>query len=198
MLRKSFSQASMRKDEYQAKLGLLLLLASISVFFATGLVGYAVIRLSVQGTAWSIGDFPVSLLISTVCMIAVSSSIYQAAGAIRKERQTQLMRWLTIAIICAFAFVVFQTRGIHFLALMMDLSVGNQRTYVSASLFAIITVFHIFHVLGGLIALALIYLKAKRGEYDHEKHFSIDLCASYWRFLDVVWIIILATFVLAR
>jgi len=198
MLRKAFSPATMRKDEYQAKLGMLLFLASIGVFFAAGLVGFAVLRFASTDTSIDVGGFPISLLVSTACMFGVSSSLYQAVGAIRKERQSQFLRWLSAGMLAAFAFTVFQSIGIHELASQMYRSSESQLTYLSRGLIATITIIHILHVLGGLIALALIYLRARKGNYDHEKHFSIDLCASYWRFLDFVWVTILITLFLSR
>ena len=54
--------------------------------------------------------------------------------------------------------------------------------------FYMMTGMHAFHVLTGLIFLAIVLVNGKRGLYD-EKHFPVEAAAVYWHFIDVVWIV---------
>ena len=56
------------------------------------------------------------------------------------------------------------------------------------SLFYTMTGFHAFHVLTGVIFLALVYRNARKGLYNEERHFPVEAAAVYWHFVDVVWI----------
>jgi cytochrome c oxidase subunit III len=56
------------------------------------------------------------------------------------------------------------------------------------SLFYLMTGFHAFHVLTGVIFLAVIYRNGKKGLYTAEKHWPVEAAAVYWHFVDVVWI----------
>ncbi len=53
--------------------------------------------------------------------------------------------------------------------------------------FYMMTGMHAFHVLTGLIFLAIVWFNGRRGLYD-EKHYPVEAAAVYWHFVDVVWI----------
>jgi cytochrome c oxidase subunit 3 len=53
--------------------------------------------------------------------------------------------------------------------------------------FFMMTGMHAFHVLSGLILLAIVWVNGRRGLYD-EKHYPVEAAAVYWHFVDVVWI----------
>jgi cytochrome c oxidase subunit 3 len=57
-----------------------------------------------------------------------------------------------------------------------------------------LSLIHVLHVAGGIIFLGYIITQAFRNRYDHERHWAVDHCAGYWHFLDVVWIMMLALF----
>ena len=54
--------------------------------------------------------------------------------------------------------------------------------------FYMMTGMHAFHVLTGLIFLAIVWFNGRRGLYD-EKHYPTEAAAVYWHFVDVVWIV---------
>ncbi len=54
--------------------------------------------------------------------------------------------------------------------------------------FYMMTGMHAFHVLTGLIFLAIVWINGRKGLYD-EKHYPVEAAAVYWHFVDVVWII---------
>jgi len=56
------------------------------------------------------------------------------------------------------------------------------------AIFYVMTGFHAFHVLTGLIFLFVIYRNGRRGLYSAERHWAVEACAVYWHFIDVVWI----------
>jgi cytochrome c oxidase subunit III len=58
---------------------------------------------------------------------------------------------------------------------------------VAGAAFFMMTGMHAFHVLSGLILLAIIWFNARRGLYD-AKHYPVEAAAVYWHFVDVVWI----------
>ena len=53
--------------------------------------------------------------------------------------------------------------------------------------FFMMTGMHAFHVLTGLILLAIVWFNGRRGLYD-EKNYPVEAAAVYWHFVDVVWI----------
>lgn len=58
---------------------------------------------------------------------------------------------------------------------------------VAGSVFYIMTGFHAFHVLTGVIFLAVVFFNGRKGTYTQEKHWPVEAAAIYWHFIDVVW-----------
>ena len=56
------------------------------------------------------------------------------------------------------------------------------------AMFFLMTGMHAFHVLTGLILIALIWLNGRKGGYSAERHWGVEACAIYWHFVDLVWI----------
>jgi len=59
---------------------------------------------------------------------------------------------------------------------------------VAGGVFYIMTGMHAFHVLTGLIFLAIIMRNGRRGLYTPEQHWAVEAATVYWHFIDVVWI----------
>ncbi len=56
------------------------------------------------------------------------------------------------------------------------------------ALFYFMTGMHAFHVLTGVVFLMIVYRNGRKGLYTAEKHWAVEACATYWHFIDVVWI----------
>ena len=52
-------------------------------------------------------------------------------------------------------------------------------------------------VVGGLIPLGIMSLRAFHDRYDHEVHYSVKYVAMYWHFLDGVWLVLFISFLVA-
>jgi len=58
---------------------------------------------------------------------------------------------------------------------------------VAGAIFYVMTGFHAFHVLTGVIFLIIVLRNGSRGLYSPEKHWAVEASAVYWHFIDVVW-----------
>ncbi len=56
------------------------------------------------------------------------------------------------------------------------------------AVFYIMTGYHAFHVLTGVIFLLVVLSNGRKGVYTRERHWGVEACAVYWHFVDVVWI----------
>ena len=59
---------------------------------------------------------------------------------------------------------------------------------VEGAVFYMMTGMHAFHVLTGVIFLAIVLRNGLRGKYTAERHWGVEAAANYWHFVDVVWI----------
>jgi len=197
MLRHSYSPITMRRDEYQAKFGFALFIASLTMFFLASLAAYGIIRSASGAPAISLDSFPPSLIVSTISMFAVSFAMHKAVANVRRERQAPFRRWLIVAAVISVVFLLSQSLGLRALLDMHRVALGDGVTKQFGLMFFLVLV-HALHVVGGIAFLSGVLVRARQDVYDHEKHWGVDICALYWHFLDVVWIIMLGTFLLGR
>jgi hypothetical protein len=59
---------------------------------------------------------------------------------------------------------------------------------IFGSTFFMLTGFHGFHVLVGMLMLLFITLRLMKGHFTPERHFGFEGAAWYWHFVDVVWL----------
>jgi cytochrome c oxidase subunit 3 len=60
------------------------------------------------------------------------------------------------------------------------------------------TGFHGLHVIGGLVAMLVLLLRASNPRFDAGEAPSVEVVSYYWHFVDVVWIGLWATLFLLR
>jgi cytochrome c oxidase subunit 3 len=59
------------------------------------------------------------------------------------------------------------------------------------SFFYLLTAVHGLHLTGGLVALGRTSAKVWRGTEIADMRLSVELCAIYWHFLLLVWLVLL-------
>jgi len=59
---------------------------------------------------------------------------------------------------------------------------------VAGSFLYAITALHVLHLLGGMIAIILVFSRALLGKYSASNYNGVTVCAIYWHFLDGLWI----------
>ena len=170
-----------------AKVGLGIFLAVVGALFTLLISAY----LGRMGGAdwWSI-PIPGLLWVNTAALAASSLALQWAkteAGADHRER-------LNAALAAGFVTAVLFVSG-QFLAWRQLLSAG----YVLAdnpsnSFFYMITGLHGLHVLGGLFVLGRTAFRARSEPLSARISLSVELCAIYWHFMLVVWLILFALF----
>ncbi len=211
MLNQSITLVPARRDLYQAKMAFYLFLASLGMFFIASLVTYLIIREqafsphvdAVPGSILTQGPkiyqplvLPATFWISTLALVFVSVFLQRACWLVHREKQVDFRRWLIWSFVAAFAFVIIQSVGMYEL-LSQHFSKLDGSTKVYGMSFTL-SFIHALHVVGGIIFLGFVIRQAFRDRYDHERHWAVDHCASYWHFLDVVWACMLITFVVTR
>ena len=211
MLKQSLNLIPARPDLYQAKLVFYLFLASLGMFFMGSLITYLIIRQqafhpipdAVPGSFLTIGPkiyqplhLPFSFWISTGLLVSVSVFLQRAVWLVHRERQSDFRLTLLLASLTAMAFVLIQGLGLKDLLLQHFSQIdGSMKVYGMTFALSFI---HVLHVLGGMFFLGFVLVQAYRSRYDHERHWAVDHCASYWHFLDGVWAVMLITFLVTR
>ena len=59
---------------------------------------------------------------------------------------------------------------------------------VAGSFLYVITGLHVMHVLGGMIALFIVFSRAMMKKYTSADYNGVRMCAIYWHFLGALWV----------
>lgn len=187
-------------------LGMWLFLAALIVLFVAGMLVYGIIR--VTGTAEGYNPYtketitptapplhtielPLILWLSTGAILISSFTIHRALDNVVHERQDRFRQALLATLLLAVPFFLAQGAG---LATLLGRASEGGPILQNAIVFLIVV--HALHVVGGLIPLIVILKRANAGRYDHEYHTPVRNLAMYWHFLDVVWLVMFATFLI--
>ena len=91
------------------------------------------------------------------------------------------------------AFVVFQTQG---LACLLPQKKAVYETGLGDGAFAF-ALMHGVHFIVALFFVVFVFLQGLAGRYDHEYSWGVTFCAWFWHALGIVWLAIVAGFVIA-
>ncbi|HEX3774759.1 MAG TPA: cytochrome c oxidase subunit 3 [Polyangiaceae bacterium] len=172
------------------QLAMLVLFGSITMLFGASIVGYLITRS--QNVIWrtaSMPGLPLGLLTSTAIIAALSVTMHRALRAVRENRFERLHGSLTLALLLGVAFVLGQ--ALNWRA-MYAATVATEARTLYGFTFYMLTGLHALHVVGGFVPLSIVIGKAKRREYSSSNHEGVKLCAQYWDYLGVVWVVLLA------
>jgi len=186
-------------QDRRAMQGVWLFLLMLSIFFASSIllfVLYVVLRLSPEaGIRPDSFYLPRSFVPSTILLLGVSGALEWSLRAARSNRSNGVRVASIAALIMGLLFMAIQSEGMYQLV-----TAASEARSLRNSLYAltfVLAFLHALHVLGGVVGLVIAAINANRDKYDRERNFALRFCTLYWHFLDVVWIMLLASFIVA-
>jgi heme/copper-type cytochrome/quinol oxidase subunit 3 len=120
------------------------------------------------------------LLMSSLSMVMAYSNV--ASGNVRNFRI-----WIICTALLGATFLGFQIYEFREFAVHYGLT---PRTNLFGSTFFTLTGFHGAHVTVGVIWLVSLFLYSFKGDLTEHEGLTVDICALYWHFVDIVWIVI--------
>ena len=180
-----------RKKIHPHKFTLWVGIGSLLMMFAGLTSAYIVKR---NQANWQSFDLPHFFWYSTAAIILSSITIYLAERAF-KQRMMQKYRSLVVTtLVLGVLFIVFQLLGFQQLwAKQIELT-GN----VSYSFMYVIVLLHLAHVVGGLIAMLVLFGKAFSKKTRTYNSVPVELVSTYWHFVDILWIYLLLFLIMIR
>jgi cytochrome c oxidase subunit III len=198
------SKSDFRPPPRASAIGLWLVLAALAMLFIASMWLYILLRLHFFGR---ISDaqihMPSLTWLSTLVLLAGSFTIHRAVVAIRREKLQICLKFLYITCVIAVLFLLVQSPCMATIlqeheSLSAQSAAGKgpgEFAPVSAyGLVFVLILVHALHVLGGIVALAVVTTRARAGKYDHENFMGVQFAARYWHFLDVVWLAMFTMF----
>ena len=169
-------------------------LISIAMMFAGLTSGYIVRR---QTGTWLKFDLPFTFWISTAVILVSSVTMNWVVQLVRRNELIKLSNAVLITLILGLGFAAFQFISWSTL-IRKNIYFTGPESSASASYLYILSALHLCHILGGLIALGVIFVKSLRKKYSADNYLGIKLCAIYWHFLDALWVYLFVFMLLMR
>lgn len=164
-------------------IALRLVLAVVTVLFSLLVVAY--------GDRMGVGDWrsfpkPALLWLNTLVLIFSSLAWHWACINARRGELEGVKLGLLAGGGSAFAFLLGQ-----YLAWQQMIALGYYAESNPANaFFYLVTAAHGLHLLGGLVAWGVTTAKVWRGDELAKIRLSVELCAVYWHFLLVLWLVL--------
>lgn len=157
---------------------------SIVMLFA-GLTSAYIVR-QADGQ-WLRFTLPVMFWVSSGIILASSVTMHWAVVSIKNNKLQQLIQAVGATLILGILFGVSQVYGWGEL-LDGGIYFAGKSANPSGSFIYALSGLHLFHIISGLIALTVVLVKALRQKYSPDNSSGVRLCATYWHFLDGLWI----------
>lgn len=163
------------------KFALWLFIITVVMIFAALTSAYIVRQ--AEGN-WLSFELPIELWITTGIILVSSATMQWAYIAAKRDEIAQVKTALSITTILGVAFLIGQVYSWGVLVDHNVFFVGNP----SGSFLYVLTGLHGLHLVSGIIFLIIVLISTLRFKVHAKNLTQIQMCATYWHFLDVLWI----------
>ena len=141
-------------------------------------------------------DLPQAFLYSTIVIIISSFTYMLAKNAVISGKSKLGMTWLWATLALGVVFILLQFSGFSEMVAQGYYFTGPTSTIKMSYIFLIAMV-HIVHVVAGIISLLVVIYQQNKGKYTSENYLGLSLGATFWHFLDLLWVylVLFMTFV---
>jgi heme/copper-type cytochrome/quinol oxidase subunit 3 len=172
-------------------LGMLLFVISEAMFF----MGFFAVYVSAYASAsvWPPQEIdlpPIGLPTAGAVVLLASAATMALATRAGRERQRSVIVWTGATLVLAAAFSVLlllSFRGLGF----------HTGTDIYGSLFWVLSVIALAHVIGGVVFFVMVLVQARAGELELRQD-PLQSASIYWYFVTVIGVALYATFYLAN
>ncbi|MEM0517804.1 cytochrome c oxidase subunit 3 [Aequorivita flava] len=132
-------------------------------------------------------EIPPAFYISLVFIIVSSITVHFALRAIKKEKSARGMVLLITTFVLGLLFVIFQFVG--FAEIIREgYNFTGPTSSITTSFIYLVVLLHVAHVFAGLITLLIVIYNHYKQKYKNGKTLGVELAATFWHFIDIVWI----------
>ena len=189
---------SLSRQHATARLGMWVFLASESLLFAALFALYAAYRF-IYPAEFHAAAAHANVLLGTINTYLLLTSSLTVALSIHetkhgRRRRALILLAITIGLGVTFEVLKLVEYGLH---LRDGIAPGGYYSFSELpahgavlyfTLYYLMTGLHALHVLGGLAALAWLWLRLYRGRITSESYLALELGGLYWHLVDLVWI----------
>jgi cytochrome c oxidase subunit III len=176
--------AGRKKKVHPHKFTLWMALGSIIMMFA-GLTSAYVVRRNQAN--WTSFELPLIFWYSTAVIVLSSITMMLAVRNFKQRQMAKYRSLLTATFVLGVIFVAMQAVGFTQFV-KAGLALGKTS---SVDFLYVIVGLHALHVIGGVVALAVMFAKAFSVKVRNYSSVPVEVMSTYWHFVDGLWIYLL-------
>lgn len=168
---------------------------SLSMAFAGLTSAYVV---SAERPDWIVDyTIPTAFYISLGVIILSSVTIHFAKKNIQQEKNKKGMYLLLSTFALGIVFIILQFVGFSEFINSGYYFTGSESN-ITTSYIYLIVLLHVVHIVGGLLALLLVIYNHFKLKYTNGRTLGIEQAATFWHFVDGLWIYLFVFFYFVR
>lgn len=136
-----------------------------------------------------LSDFqmPQAFMISVVIMLVSSVTLLVAKYALKNNNRPLATSMLLVTFALGIIFIYNQFSGFRDI-INAGYNFTGPTSNVTMSYIYLIAIVHILHVVVGLICLLVVAINHFRNKYTTENMLGFELAATFWHFVDILWL----------
>ena len=130
---------------------------------------------------------PQAFTISLVLIVVSSITFILAKRALKSNNRNATTIFLLITLVLGIGFVISQFLGFNQI-IEEGYNFTGPTSNITMSYIYVIAFAHIVHVIAGLICLLVVIYNHFKQKYNASKMLGLELAATFWHFIDFLWI----------
>lgn len=132
-------------------------------------------------------QLPSAFIMSTVMVVLSSVTFVLAQRALKKNQRQLTTIWLVATLVLGIAFITNQFLGFQQI-IGMGYNFTGPTSNITMSYIYLIAMVHIVHVIVGLVCVLVVIYNHFKEKYNANETLGFDLAATFWHFIDILWV----------
>lgn len=132
-------------------------------------------------------ELPQAFFISTAVIVLSSLTMILTKRAIKNNATGQAKLFLAATLLLGAGFLYMQFVGFDEIIANGYFFTGSESNVTTSFIYAFV-ITHIAHVAAGLLVLLVMLVNTFRGKYGPENMLGVSLGATFWHFVDILWV----------
>ena len=132
-------------------------------------------------------QLPNAFIISTVIVVISSFTFLMAQKALKNNERQMTTLWLLVTFALGIGFITNQFIGFNQI-IDMGYNFTGPTSNITMSYIYLIAMVHIVHVIAGLVCILVVIYNHFKQKYNADNMLGFELAATFWHFIDILWI----------
>jgi len=130
---------------------------------------------------------PQAFTISLILIFVSSITFISAKRALKSGNRNATTIFLLLTLALGISFILSQLIGFNQI-IEQGYNFTGPTSNITMSYIYVIAFVHILHVIAGLICLLVVIYNHFKQKYNASKMLGLELAATFWHFIDILWI----------